>query len=234
MSQILNCIIVEDEVMARTALERLCEKTSSLSLQGAFETAEAARAYLSDNNIDLIFLDVQLPGMSGIEFLEDLPVLPQIVFTTSHEDYAYQAFEYDVTDFLKKPISIDRFNRAVEKSLQIAERKQEQADLSKASEIYVKVDKRLIRVPLGEILYFENAGDYISVVTKSDKYLIHGTIKSLAQRLTHPRFIKVHRSYIVNLDFIKDIDDSSLVINEKVVPISRAHRSVLLSTLNIL
>jgi len=234
MSESLKCIIVEDEVMARKSLERLCDKKTSLQLQGSFEHAEAAIDFLKDQKTDLIFLDVQLPGMSGLDFIEELSVLPQIVFTTSSEDYAYKAFEYEVTDYLKKPISLDRFSRAVKKCLQEADRKQEQADLSKASEIYVRVNKKLVRVPFTDILYFENAGDYISMVTRSGKYLIYGTIKSLAQRLNHPRLIKVHRSFIINLDYIKDIDDTSLVIDEKMIPISRAHRSVLLSTINIL
>ena len=172
--------------------------------------------------------------MTGIDLLDKLPVLPQIVFTTSHENYAYQAFEYDVTDFLKKPFSIDRFNRAVQKCLEIAERNKAQSDLSKTREFYIKVDKKLVRIPFDQILYFENAGDYISVVSKGGKYLIYGTIKSLVNRLNHPRLMKVHRSYIVNLDYIVDIDDNSLVISEKMIPISRAHRAMLLSTINIL
>ena len=162
MVQSLKCIIVEDEVMARKSLERLCDKQSSLELQGSFEHAEGAIDFLKEQTTDLIFLDVQLPGMSGLDFIEELSVLPQIVFTTSSENYAYQAFEYEVSDYLKKPISSDRFNRALKKCLQEAERKQEQVNLSKASEIYVRVNKKLVRIPFTDILYFENAGDYIS------------------------------------------------------------------------
>lgn len=220
--------------MARTSLERLCVKSDRLQVMRSFENAEEAQQYLIEHPADLILLDIELPGMSGIDFLEKIPVLPQILFTTSHEDYAFQAFEYDVTDYLKKPISIERFDRAIEKCIKVAERKQEQVDLSRAKEIYVKVDRKLVRVPFDEVLYFENAGDYISVVTTTDKYLIYGTIKSLDQRLAYPRFIKVHRSYIINLDYVKDIEDSSLIISDKVIPISRAHKAGLLSTINLL
>lgn len=234
MSNKLKVIIIEDELLARTSLERLCSKTELFESVEVFENAENASNYIIDHEVDLIFLDIQLPGISGIEFLENLPVLPQIVFTTAHEDYAFQAYEYDVTDYLKKPVSLDRFERALEKIKLVRKRAQKMSELSQSSEIYIKEDKKLIRIPFEKILYFENAGDYISIVTTSEKYLIYGTIKAVSSRLRHPRMIKIHRSFIINLDYVNDIEDGSLTIGKKVIPISRAHRSNLLSTINVL
>ena len=230
----MNCIIVEDEIMARKSLEKLCEKSDILNLIGSYESAEAALEVFSKSEIALIFLDIEMPGMSGLELITALPYLPQIIFTTSNKGYAFEAFEYDVTDFLKKPVTQARFFKAVEKAQKREEQLSAIALSSKQSEIYVKTDGRLVRIAFHEILYFENVGDYIKAITELGNFIFHGTIKALDSRITHPRFLKVHRSYIVNLDKIKDIEDNTLVIEKKVIPISRAHKSILMRHINIL
>ena len=230
----MNCIIVEDELMARKSLEKLCEKVAELELLGSCESAEAALELFKQHEIDLILLDIDMPGMSGLELLEALPYLPQIIFTTSNKEYAFEAFEYDVTDFLKKPISLPRFSKAIEKAQARHEQLNAIALSSANSEIYVRSDGRLVRIGYDEILYFENVGDYIKVISSVGNFIFHGTIKALDNRITHPRFLKVHRSYIINLDKIKDIEDNTLVIERKVIPISRAHKPILLRSINIL
>ena len=230
----MNCIIVDDEIMARKSLEKLCEKTEQLKLLGSCENAKKALGIIEKNDLDLIFLDIEMPDMSGLELLNVMPYLPQIIFTTSNKEYAFEAFEYDVTDFLKKPIIHSRFLKAVEK----AENRQNQLDtiarISAESEIYIKSKGRLVRVEYEDILFFENIGDYIKLVTQKENFVFHGTIKSLNTKIDHPRFLKVHRSFIVSLDKIKDIEENSLVIGKSVIPISRAHKSLLLQSINIL
>ena len=230
----LKCIIIEDEVMARKSLEMLCNKSEILTLSGSFEDAESAYENFGADNIDLMFLDIEMPGMSGIELLEQLPYLPQIIFTTSNKEYAFEAFEYDVTDFLKKPIAQPRFLKAIEKAQERKNNLNAIATVSSQHEVYIKSSGRYIRLPYEDILYFENIGDYVKVISTNGNHVIHGSLKSIAARLKHPRFLKIHRSYIVNLDKIVDIEDNTLVIEKKVIPISRSHKSILMQSINIL
>lgn len=230
----LNCIIVEDEIMARISLEKMCKKSENLEVVASFENAEGVQEILKDKTIDLIFLDIEMPGMSGLELLDKLSYIPQVIFTTSKKEYAFDAYEYDVTDFLKKPVTQARFLQAVEKAVQRSYQLNAVAKASAKYEIYIKVDGALIRLDLKEILFFENFGDYVKVITTEKEYTIYATMKYIDQQINHPRFLKVHRSYIVNLGKIVDIEENSLVIGRKVIPISRAFKPILMSSINIL
>ena len=234
-----NTIIIDDEALARKSLSILCNKHSLINLVSEFESAVSAISFIEENQVDLILLDIEMPEMTGIEFLDALPNLPQVIITSSHTDYAYEAFEFDVDDFLKKPVLIDRFNKAIDKVNTNREAfisKQKSINQASANhELYVKSNGRLNRLPYDDILYFENVGDYIKVITlSSGNHIIHGALKAIDKKLQYPRFLKVHRSYIVNLDKIKNIEDNSIQIAEKVIPVSRAHKQNLINSLNIL
>lgn len=220
--------------MARKSLSVLCGKMDRLKVVDSVESANDALPILSEKEIDLIFLDIELPGISGIELLDKLSVIPQIIFTTGNEEYAFAAYEYDVTDFLKKPITFPRFAKAVDKAIQRQDQLYAIASESARHEIYIKTEGRFVRIPYEDILYIENVGDYAKVHTTTTSHLIHGSMKSIDSRILHPRFLKVHRSYIVNLDKIVDIEDNSLVIRKSVIPISRAHKPLLMKSINIL
>jgi len=230
---ILKSIIVDDELMARKSLERFCDKSDIIQIEGSFEDAESALNCLNNQKIDVIFLDIEMPGMSGIDLLDALAYMPHVVFTTSNREYAYEAFEYDIVDFLKKPISWSRFQRAVEKVVEKEQSLDAVAERSAATEIYIKSDGRLVRIPFKDILFFETTGDYVKLVTAQKNYLFHGTIKALDAKLNSPRLLKVHRSYIINLDHIVDLEDNTLVIGKHVIPVSRAYKPILLGRLNI-
>ncbi len=230
----LKSLIVDDELMARKALEHLCTKNDSIDLVHSCESAIEALEYLEKNEIDLLFLDVNMPELSGFDLLDRLPVLPQVILTTGNKEYAFEAFEYDVTDFLKKPITQSRFARAVDKAISKESNLTAVKRSSESEEIYIKADGKLVRIPYSELFYFENVGDYIKVVSTLGTHVVHGTLKSMDNKITHPRLLKVHRSYIVNLSKIKDIEDNTLLIEKKVIPISRAHKSMLMKRLNIL
>ena len=234
MAEQLRCFIVEDELMARKSLMKLCEKVDRLDLIDTFENADDALSAMKDIQIDLIFLDIELPGISGIEMLERMSVIPQLIFTTGNKEYAFEAFEYDVTDFLKKPITHGRFQKAVEKAIVKQDQFDAIATASARNEIYIRSEGKYIRIPYSDILYFENFGDYVKVITHDGNHIIHGSMKSINSRIQHPRFLKVHRSYIINLDKIVDIEDSTIVIEKSVIPISRAYRPILMKTINIL
>jgi len=189
---------------------------------------------MNEDEVELIFLDIEMPEMTGLDLLEALPYMPQIIFTTANKEYAFDAYEYDVTDFLKKPITLSRFLKSIEKARLREEQLTAVARGSAESELYVKTDGRYVRLPYDQVLYFENVGDYVKVVSTLGNFLFHSTIKGLEKRLVNPRFLKVHRSFIVNLNKIKDIEDGTLVISDKVIPISRAHKPVLMKRLNII
>ena len=230
----MNTIIVDDNLMEVAALESYCQSISELELKGMFSEGQEAIEYLGKDKIELMFLDVEMPNMSGLELISNLSYLPQIVLTSSNQEYAYDALEYDVTDFIKKPILLKRFNRAMDKVWERYRRINEVALSSAATELYVKSDGKFVRLPYNEILYFENVGDYIKVISERGMHIIYGALKALAEKLSYPRFLKVHRSYIVNLDKIVDIEDNSLVIGKKVIPISRAHKPIIMNSINII
>lgn len=230
----LKVMIIDDELMARKSLEHLCEKVGSIEIVGLCESAEEALVLLDTVEVDLLFLDIEMPQLSGIEMIEKLSYLPLIIFTTSNKQYAYEAYEYDVTDFLKKPINLPRFIKSLEKAEARIKALNEITKGSEATEIYVKVDGRLVRIPFTSIHYFENVGDYVSIVSDLGNHIIHATMKGIDAKLNNPRLIKIHRSYIINLDRVVDIEDNTVVIGKKVIPISRAHKTILLQRLNIL
>lgn len=237
----VRSIIVEDEIMARKALERLCSRQSEIEVVATFENAESALEWLDQNpdSVDLLFLDVEMPGMSGIDFLAQAPLISAVIFTTSNTDYAIDAFEHRATDFLKKPIAPPRFEAAVAKAFEQLRPKPGASGgaafgQTAPGELFVREDGRYVRIPCDDILFFENVGDYVRIKTTTGQHIIYGALKSVAEKLTDPRFVKVHRSYIVNLQKIKDIEETTLVIEKTVIPISRAHRSELMGRLNVL
>jgi len=230
----LKTIVVDDDLMARESLKRFCEKSAELDFLTALEDGASALDYLSKEDVDLIYLDVEMPGINGLELIDKLPYLPQIVITTSNTQYAFDALEYEVTDFLKKPINQPRFIKSVEKVISKQKQLNEMVNLSAQRELYVKTDGRLVRVDYNDVLYFENAGDYVKVITTKGNHIIYGALKAIDEKLVHPRFLKVHRSFIINLDKVVDIEDNSIVIADKVIPISRAHKPILMKSLNII
>lgn len=230
----IRTIVIEDNIMEAAVIEQYCSNYEKLELVSTFTNGTEAISFISQNEVDLIFLDIEMPDMTGLELMDKISYFPQIIITTSNKEYAYDAFEYEIVDFLKKPISLPRFNRTIDKVLGNHELRNKVALSSAATELYVKTDGKYIRVPYEDVLYFENVGDYIKVITSSGMHIIYGALKTLAQKLSYPRFLKVHRSFIVNLDKIVDIEDNSLVIGKKVIPISRAHKPIIMSSINVI
>jgi len=229
---ILNCMIIDDEIMARKSLVRYCEKNENLNVVQVCENAKEGLEFLNKESVDLIFLDIEMPDISGIDFLKQIPVFPQIIFTTSKVDYAFEGYEYSITDFLKKPITSQRFQQAVEKAVE--NQKNKEASRANAKEVYIKVEGKYVRLSFENILYFENVGDYVKVKTTDSSFIIYRTLKSIDEKLPADQFLKVHRSFIINLEKIVDIEENNLVIEDKVIPISRANRPNLMSRLNLL
>ncbi len=219
------CIIVDDDEMSRTSLEMLCEKIDDLDVLQSFDNGIDAVNWLKTNDADLIFLDIEMPDFSGMDLVKSLDDLPQIIFTTGHAEYAVEAFEYQVTDFVPKPVQFPRLLKAIERARELIDnvKTQEQNDL------FVRVDGRFVRIELDSVLYIESLGDYVTFIMENGKkYIVHSTIKNIDSKIKNDRFLKVHRSYVINLSRVVDIEENNLVIKDKVIPISRAHKPILM------
>lgn len=225
-----RCIIVDDDQMSRLSLERLCGKVEGLEMVAICENVASALEIMKKEAIDLLFLDIEMPEATGFDLLEQCPVIPEVIITSSKEQYAFNAFQYQVADYLKKPIMYPRFRQAVEKVLM---KSRPEPSKQEKDSVFIKVDGRLIQLKYDEILYIENVGDYVRFHTDKDKYVVYNTLKSLAEKLPEGKFLKVHRSYIVNLSHIVDIEEGTIVIRKSVIPVSRANRSALMNRLNL-
>lgn len=229
----LNCIIVEDLAVAAEYTRKCCEKSEQLDIKGVFKNVEEALAFLNVEQVDLIFLDVEMPGANGFELLDQLSYAPKVVLTTSKQEYAYNAFEYHVTDFLKKPFTYQRFMEALQKVID-QHQVEELPSAPVQDYIFIKSDGKLVRLNNEDILYIESMGDYVKFVTNEKKYITHHTIKGLEEKINKEFFMKVHRSYIINITKIDDIRENDLYIRGNEIPISKAHKSDVLKRLNII
>lgn len=225
----LKCIIVDDEPMARSFLERYCQKHGSIAVMGTFPDSASALEFLTSNEVDLLFLDVEMPGATGFELLDQLVYTPKIILTTSKTDYAFDAFQYNVSDYLKKPIAYNRFQDSVRKIIDSTI----PAVVKPISEdVFIKTDGKFIRLNYQDILYIESVGDYVKYFTPARQYLSYSTLKAVEEKMNSTHFVKVHRSYIVNLSKIRDIQDHSIVIDSKVIPISKSLKSMVMTRIN--
>ena len=197
---------------------------------GLFPDSESALNYLANNEIDILFLDVEMPGNSGFELLDKLLYMPKVILTTSKTEYAFNAFQYNVTDYLKKPIAFNRFQDSINK---ITESLKNTTVEPTVDDIFIKAEGKFIRLSYQDILYIESMGDYVKYFTQAKYYLTHSTLKAVEEKMNTKQFIKVHRSYIVNLRKIKDIQDNSLVIEGKVIPISKSLKSGVMDRINV-
>lgn len=237
----MNCIIIDDEETSRVILDQLCSEIEDLDLIESFDSAIEAIKFLNKNDIDLIFLDIHMPGFSGFDFIQTLKNPPKIVLTTSDKEFALVAFEYEsVIDYLVKPISRERLVKAVQKANSFKAPKS--APLVEAAEnnpsspktLYINIDRTLIKIETDTINLIEADGDYINIKTEEKDYRVHSTLRKISEKLPVDPFFHVHRSYIINLSRIIDIQDNTILIEKNVVPISRSKRPELMRRLNLL
>jgi DNA-binding LytR/AlgR family response regulator len=227
-----TCVIVEDLQVAADYLSKCCEKSGIVEVKGHFANVEQALDYLNKNSIDILFLDVEMPGATGFDLLDQLAYYPKVILTTSKEEYAYNAFEYNVTDFLKKPFTYQRFQEALNKITTAAG--ENNISSTATDHIFIKCDGKLVRLNNDDILFIESMGDYVKFVTADKKYITHNTIKNLEEKVNRQCFIKVHRSYIINITKIDDIRENDLYIKGNEIPVSKAHKADVLKRLNII
>lgn len=232
----MNCIVIDDDALSRRVIEEFIARTDFLEYKHSFQTAVEAINVINQeqDEIDLIFLDIEMPEMDGIDFLNTLKNLPQVIIVSSKEKYALEAFDYDVTDYLLKPVSYGRFYKAVLKAKNIHESRNK----TKVDEIFIKKNSALVRLKYEDILWVEALENYVILNAFSEKYTIHFTMKSIETQLPANQFKRVHRSYIVNIRKINRIEDNSVYIkyNEgfKGIPIGKAYKDKFMNEINLM
>ncbi len=236
----IKAIIVDDEPLALDVLETYIEKMPELSLVAKCENAIEANEALKNNDIDLMFLDIQMPQITGVEFLKSLNNPPAVIFTTAYPDYAVEGFELNAVDYLLKPISLDRFMKAVNKvSEKIGSKGPDSGNVveMEGDFFFVKADKKLIKVDFDEILYIEGLKDYVIIRQEAGRVITLQTMKSLESKLPESTFKRVHRSYIVNINKINAVVGNMLELTEKGqtkhIPIGKNYREDLLNIINL-
>jgi two-component system LytT family response regulator len=217
---VINCIIVEDEPLALKRTGEFVNQVSYLNLMASFTNAFDAIGFLKKNTIDLIFLDIEMDGFTGIEFIESLSCNPQIIITTAYDKYALKGFELNVTDYLLKPFRFDRFLTAVERVYDIISKDKKEEKYF----IFVKTEYRLERIALSDIFFIEGMGDYRNVQTKDKKILTLKTFTDFETELPTSGFCRVHKSYIVSLNKIISIEHNRIKIKDSLIPISDSYK----------
>jgi DNA-binding LytR/AlgR family response regulator len=232
----MKCIIIDDDELSCRVLEEYVKRTSFLEFEQSFSSAiDAINFIKAGNNVNLIFLDIEMPEMTGIEFLNTITHPPQIIIVSSMEKYALEAFEYSVTDYLLKPVNYARFFKAANKALERFDRNQQG---SEDQEIFIKKSNSLVKIKYSDILWIEALENYVVINARSDKFTIHFTMKAIENQLPNALFKRVHRSFIVNIREIFSIEDNSVVIKisdgKKIIPIGKSYRDKLLKEINLM
>ena len=237
----LNVIIVDDEPLALDVLETYIEKVPDLVLVKRCNNAFEANEAINNHRIDLIFLDIQMPQLTGIDFLKTLSHPPMVIFTTAYSNYALQSYELDAVDYLLKPISFERFMKAVnraieEQKLTVQAHQSHPEDTDEKDYIFIKADKKLVRVRFADIIYIEGLKDYVIIRLDQSRVITLQTMKSLEDKLPTPMFKRIHRSYIVNVNKIEAIVANMVEVTEKGqtkhLPIGKNYRDELLQMIN--
>lgn len=233
--QKISCIIVDDNFIARENLMMLAQQVDDLEVAGVFENALHAYNFLQSNMVDLILLDIEMPEMTGIELTKNLNGKKNlIIFTTSNKDYAIEAFDLNVADYLVKPYSSSRFLKAVDKARELLNSETEKVELENDEFIFVRDSNIVRRLRINDILYAEAMGDYVKFFTCDKVYAIHTRLKLVEERLPKNKFVRVHRSYVVAFQHIDTLQEGGMVIKGNFLPIADSYRKSLHAALNII
>ncbi len=226
MSDKISCIITDDEPFARKGLQGYVEKIGFFDLKGSCEDAMQLSDILQKQPVDLLFLDIQMPHITGIEFLRAIRNPPKVIFTTAYQQYAIDGFELDVMDYLLKPIPYERFLKAAWKARDYFALKEPPE--TTVPYIFVKAAGKLEKITFNEILFIEGMENYVAIYTESKKIVTHTTIKSLLEKLPVKQFIQTHKSYVVAIDKINTIEGNTLYVQSYQVPVSKYLRDEVL------
>ncbi|MBN2632558.1 MAG: response regulator transcription factor [Bacteroidales bacterium] len=233
----MNCIIVDDDKLSCKLLEGYVMKSTSLNLIGSYSDSIEARNVITERkDVDLIILDIEMPELNGFDFIKSLDSPPNIIIVTSGEGYALRAFDFNVVDYLLKPVTYGRFCKAIDKTIKYYSRKE--ISNTGDEEIFIKKGSSLVKLKLKDIIYIEALENYVTLVTSDDKFTIHFTMKAIENQLPSGVFIRVHRSYIINKSMIQAIKESNLELTVgktlKNIPVGKSFREDLLNDINVM
>tara|TARA_R110000868_G_scaffold36074_2_gene128430 strand:- start:31140 stop:31844 length:705 start_codon:yes stop_codon:yes gene_type:complete len=228
----LKCILIDDSTVQRRAVAKIIKEHSKLELINEFDNGMEAKNVIGSNTIDLIFLDIEMPGFNGFDLLESLEHKPQVILISGNPNYAMKAFDYDVTDYLQKPVDKVRFDISIKKAINKFEL--QNAEEIELEYIYVNSNLKKTKLFLNEILWIEAYGDYVKIITNEKKTLILSTMKAFAKQLPKDKFLRIHKSYTVNLEKIENFNGSTVEVNGQVIPLSRHKKEALIEALVII
>ncbi|MET3027098.1 LytTR family DNA-binding domain-containing protein [Flavobacterium sp. UW10123] len=233
----ISCIIIEDELPASILLEMHIAKFDFLDLKGKFMNTNSALGFLKTNKVDLVFLDINLPGKSGIEFAKLIPKDIGIIFTTANSQYAVEGFDLEAIDYLLKPISLERFSKAVHKYSKIQKTNQQFEKLAQTETeqpfIFVKCERKTLKLYLNEIDYFESQGNYLIIHTEKDSFKTHQSITEMIEKLPEGFFFRIHRSFLIPLKKVSQFNSRSVTIKNKILPIGRLYSTATIKSLQL-
>ena len=226
----LNCVIVDDSSIQRIVVAKLVNSHANLQLVGEFSNAIEARSCITTQKVDLIFLDIEMPVINGFAFIDGLKEKTQIIFITSKAEYAVKAFDYDATDYLQKPITISRFDSAVKRAVEFHSMKRENNE-DEGEHIFIKSNLKKLKLFTSRIKWIEAFGDYVKVVTEDSTHLVLSTMKAFEADIGSSRFIRVHKSYIINVDKVERFNSKFAEIGSAKIPLSRNKKDNLVAAL---
>jgi DNA-binding LytR/AlgR family response regulator len=231
----MNCIIVDDNKLARTALKQLISQVKFLNLVEECSNSVDAFNYLRKENVDLVFLDIEMPGMSGIELIKNLEKRPIIIFITAKKNYAIEAFELNVADYLVKPVDLPRFMVAVSRARELYLNKDQKVEENNKDKdyIFVRSNSVLTKIRTNDILYVQALGDYVNIYTPDKRVTVHITLRGMEEKLPPSMFYRLHRSFLVGLNHIDGVEEGTAYVGKHPIPIGEQYKKELLKKLNL-
>jgi len=226
----MTCIIIDDEPLAREAIQLLVSKRKDLQLLSSYNSANAASEFLTENGVDLIFLDIQMPGTNGLDFAKTIPQKTLVIFTTAYSEFALNSYEVEAIDYLIKPVHFDRFQKAVEKAqsyhkLLAADNSNSNIETIADDYFFVKADRKTFKILFRDILFIEGLKDYVVLHTAERKIITAMNIKTIHEQLPNKLFVRISKSYIINIKHITSFDNNTVYIDKSEIPIGNVYRS---------
>jgi len=232
----MNCLIVDDNKMARTALKKLTDQVDFLSVKEECSSPVDAYNYLKKESVDLVFLDVEMPGMTGIELIKNLEKRPIVILISAKKDYAVEAFELNVADYMTKPVTLPRLMLAIDRAKKLHENIELKPDLRARDKdyIFVRSNSVLTKIKVNDINYIQALGDYVNIFTREKRYTAHITLKGIEEKLPVDKFYRLHRSFLISLDSVDGVEEGTAYVGTHPIPIGKQFKKELLTKLNLI
>ncbi|HIA37482.1 MAG TPA: response regulator transcription factor [Flavobacteriales bacterium] len=226
----LKCLAIDDEPLALDIIEEYVNKVPFLNLAGKFTDPVEATSELQKGGIDLVFLDIQMPGLTGLEFLNTLERKPAVIFTTAYDEYAVESYDFNTIDYLLKPISFERFLKAANKANEVLSSEGDGAD---TKFIFIKADYKIHKIATDDIAYVEGYKDYVRIYTAEKRYVTRESMKNMVNVLPNDRFLRIHRSYIISIDKFSAIEGNMITLGDEKLPIGKSYKDQVMKYFNL-